>query len=59
MTIGWCFDNTYFKLPKAFKEEIKPIPVKKPELVLFNKTSSGFFTGIGFMSSLKAFDNLK
>ena len=37
MTIGWCFDNTYFKLPKAFKEDIKPIPVKKPELVLFNK----------------------
>jgi len=38
MTIGWCFDNTYFKLPKAFKEDIKPIPVKKPELVLLNKT---------------------
>ena len=37
MTIGWCFDNTYFKLPKAFKEDIKPIPVKNPELVLFNK----------------------
>ena len=37
MTIGWCFDNTYFKLPKAFKEDIKPIPVKKPELLLFNK----------------------
>jgi len=37
MTIGWCFDNTYFKLSKAFKEDIKPIPVKKPELVLFNK----------------------
>ena len=37
MTIGWCFDNTYFKLSKAFKEDIKPIPVKKPELVLLNK----------------------
>jgi serine/tyrosine/threonine adenylyltransferase len=37
MTIGWCFDNTYFKLSKTFKEDIKPIPVKKPELVLFNK----------------------
>ena len=37
MSIGWCFDNTYFKLSKAFKEDIKPIPVKKPELVLFNK----------------------
>ena len=37
MTIGWCFDNTYFKLSKPFKEDIKPIPVKKPELVLLNK----------------------
>ena len=37
MTIGWCFDNTYFKLPKQFKEEINPIPVEKPELVLLNK----------------------
>ena len=37
MTIGWCFDNTYYKLSKAFKEDIKPIPVKKPELVLLNK----------------------
>ena len=38
MTIGWCFDNTYFKLSDIFKEDIKPIPVKKPELVLLNKT---------------------
>ena len=37
MTIGWCFDNTYYKLSKAFKEDIKPIPVKNPEIVLFNK----------------------
>ena len=37
MTIGWCFDNTYYKLSKAFKEDIKPVPVKKPELVLLNK----------------------
>ena len=38
MTIGWCFDNTYYKLSDTFKEDIKPIPVKKPELVLLNKT---------------------
>ena len=38
MTIGWCFDNTYYKLSDIFKEDIKPIPVKKPELVLLNKT---------------------
>jgi serine/tyrosine/threonine adenylyltransferase len=37
MTIGWCFDNTYYNLPDKFKENIKPVPVKKPELVLLNK----------------------
>jgi uncharacterized protein YdiU (UPF0061 family) len=37
MTIGWCFDNSYHKLSNTFKEDINPIPVKKPELVLLNK----------------------
>jgi len=37
MTIGWCFDNSYHKLSNTFKQDINPIPVKKPELVLFNK----------------------
>ena len=37
MTIGWCFDNTYSKLPEIFKENINPLPVKKPELVVLNK----------------------
>ena len=37
MTIGWCFDNTYYKLPNSFKENTKPIPVKKPELIILNK----------------------
>ncbi len=36
MTVGWCFDNTYYKFPDRFKENIKPTPVKKPELVLLN-----------------------
>ena len=36
MTIGWCFDNSYSRLPEAFKENINPVPVKKPELVLLN-----------------------
>ena len=36
MTIGWHFDNTYSKLSKTFKEEIKPIPVHDPELVILN-----------------------
>ena len=37
MTIGWCFDNTYSKLPESFKENVNPVPVKKPELVILNK----------------------
>ena len=37
MTIGWCFDNTYSRLPEAFKENINPVPVKKPELIILNK----------------------
>ena len=37
MTIGWCFDNTYSKLPDSFKENISPVPVKKPELIILNK----------------------
>jgi len=36
MTIGWHFDNSYYKLPKSFREEINPVPVKKPELILLN-----------------------
>ena len=37
MTIGWCFDNSYSRLPETFREKINPVPVKKPELVLLNK----------------------
>ena len=37
MTIGWHFDNTYSKLSNTFKEEIKPTPVRDPELVILNK----------------------
>ena len=40
MTIGWCFDNTYSKLPNSFKEEIGPTPVKNPELIILNKNLS-------------------
>ena len=36
MTIGWRFDNSYSKLPDTFKEEVKPTPVNKPEIVIFN-----------------------
>ena len=37
MTIGWHFDNTYSKLSKIFKEEIKPTPVDNPELIILNE----------------------
>jgi uncharacterized protein YdiU (UPF0061 family) len=37
MTIGWHFDNTYSKLSKTFREEIKPIPVHDPNLVILNE----------------------
>jgi uncharacterized protein YdiU (UPF0061 family) len=37
MTIGWHFDNTYSKLSKIFREEIKPTPVHDPNLIILNK----------------------
>ena len=37
MTIGWHFDNSYSKLSKTFKEDIKPTPVNEPELVVLNE----------------------
>ena len=36
MTIGWHFDNTYSKLSNTFKEDIKPTPVRDPELAILN-----------------------
>ncbi len=36
--INWNFNNTYFSLSSSFKENINPVPVKNPELVLINKT---------------------
>ena len=37
MTIGWHFDNSYSRLPKTFKEDIKPAPVNSPEILILNK----------------------
>ena len=37
MTIGWHFDNSYSKLSKTFKEDIKPTPVHDPELIILNE----------------------
>ena len=33
---GFNFDNTYINLPKAFYTELSPMPVSKPEMVIFN-----------------------
>jgi len=40
MTIGWHFDNTYSKLPDIFSSKISPIKVKKPDLIVLNKSLS-------------------
>ena len=37
-TINWNFDNSYSRLPDTFKEHIKPIAVKNPELVIINES---------------------
>ena len=33
---GFNFDNTYIHLPKAFYTELSPVPVREPEMVIFN-----------------------
>ncbi len=35
--INWNFENTYFNLSESFKEDIDPVPVKNPELILLNE----------------------
>ena len=34
--INWNFDNSYSKLPDAFKENINPFSVKNPKLIILN-----------------------
>ena len=34
--IGWKFDNTYSNLSQSMFSKLNPIPVKTPEIVLFN-----------------------
>ena len=38
--IGWRFDNTYAKLPNNMLSRLVPIPVKAPEVVIFNYSLS-------------------
>ena len=33
---GWHFDNTYARLPDAFHVRLNPVPVRDPQLVVFN-----------------------
>src|SRR5210317_726092 len=37
MAIGWHFDNSYSRLPKTFKENINPVAVNAPEILILNK----------------------
>ena len=34
---GWNFDNTYARLPEAFYVRLDPVPVRTPQLVVFNE----------------------
>ena len=34
---GWQFDNSYARLPEAFFNRIRPVPLKDPGLVVFNE----------------------
>jgi uncharacterized protein YdiU (UPF0061 family) len=34
--IGWNFDNSYARLPALFYVAVKPTPVRKPQIALFN-----------------------
>ena len=34
--INWNFENSYSELPNTFKQKINPVPVKNPQLVLYN-----------------------
>ena len=35
--INWNFDNSYSKLPETFRENIEPVKVNNPELILLNE----------------------
>ena len=50
--IGWNFDNTYSKLPESFISKISPIPVKSPELTIFNYNLAEKL-GLNFSSNRK------
>ena len=34
--IGWCFDNSYVRLPEMMLTRISPVPVQAPKLIVLN-----------------------
>jgi uncharacterized protein YdiU (UPF0061 family) len=38
---GWRFDNSYARLPPAFFARLDPVPVRLPQLVVFNEALPG------------------
>lgn len=34
---GWNFDNSYARLPESFFARLKPVPVRSPQMVVFNR----------------------
>jgi len=39
---GWNFDNSYARLPQVFYASLNPVPVRTPELVIFNTALAEF-----------------
>jgi serine/tyrosine/threonine adenylyltransferase len=37
LDIGWNFENSYAHLPESMFTRIRPTPVRKPELIIYNK----------------------
>ncbi len=35
---GWNFDNSYARLPDYFRAVMNPIPVREPQMVIFNRS---------------------
>jgi len=35
-SLGWCFENTYARLPEFFFERVQPAPVRAPAVVVVN-----------------------
>jgi len=38
--VGWCFDNSYARLPGIMMSHLAPVPVKIPKLIILNHSLS-------------------